>query len=102
MEITSVRQLQALIRGRRADLHLSQDALAKKAGVSRKWVSESERGRMAGAELALVLRVLAALDLVLDAQPTAAGPSRRDHDGPSVTQGDDVDLDDVLARHVIR
>ena len=57
---------------------------------------------MTGAELALVLRAVAALDLVPDAQPAAAGPSGRDHDEPSVTQGDEVDLDAVLARHVIR
>ena len=102
MEITTVRQLQSLVRGRRADLHLSQEALANKAGVSRKWVSEFERGRMAGPEMALVLRVLAALDIALEAQPAAPGPSRRGNDAPPVSHGDDVELDAVLARHAIR
>jgi len=61
MQVTTVHQYQALVRGRRKDLGLSQDRLARSAGVSRKWLSEFERGATTAVELPLVLRVLAAL-----------------------------------------
>jgi transcriptional regulator with XRE-family HTH domain len=61
MDIRSVRDLQALVRARRRELGLSQETAAKRAGVSRKWLS--------GAELRLVLQMLDALDLHLDVSP---------------------------------
>jgi HTH-type transcriptional regulator/antitoxin HipB len=51
--------------GRRTDLGLSQVALARRAGVSRKWISEFEAGNLS-AEIGLVLRVLDALGMALD------------------------------------
>jgi transcriptional regulator with XRE-family HTH domain len=68
MDIRSVRDLQALVRARRRELGLSQETAAKRAGVSRKWLSEFERGT-SGAELRLVLQMLDALDLHLDVSP---------------------------------
>ena len=62
--IQSIRDLAAVIRGRRKDLGLSQAELAHRAGVSRKWVYEFEAGKPT-AEFGLLLRVLDVLDLRL-------------------------------------
>jgi transcriptional regulator with XRE-family HTH domain len=94
MEVTTVHQIQALVRGRRKDLGLSQETLARSAGASRKWLSEFERGTTTAVELPLVLRVLAALDLAVDIeanQKRSADPSA----GPE--QDGELDLDDVLS-----
>jgi HTH-type transcriptional regulator/antitoxin HipB len=82
MEVTDGRQLQILARDRRLTQGLSQAALASQAGVSRKWVSEFERGKTS-ADLALVLRLLGVLGLRIQviyplddagaAPPTASG-----------------------------
>ncbi len=69
MTVRSVRDLAAAVRGRRADLGISQDELATRAGVSRKWVYEFEAGKP-GAELAFTLRVLDALGLAIEVAPT--------------------------------
>ncbi len=66
MRVTTVHQIQAMVRGRRSELGLSQESLARSAGASRKWLSEFERGTTTAVELPLVLRVLAALDLAVD------------------------------------
>jgi HTH-type transcriptional regulator / antitoxin HipB len=65
MNIRSIRDLAAVVRGRRRDLGLSQAELAGRAGVSRKWIYQFEAGKPT-AELRLILRVLDALDLALD------------------------------------
>ena len=65
MALRSIRDIAAVVRGRRLDLGLSQAQLARQAGVSRKWISEFESGKST-AELGLVLRVLDALDLSLE------------------------------------
>jgi HTH-type transcriptional regulator/antitoxin HipB len=65
MRIRTPRELGAVLRDQRSRLDLSQVELSEKAGVSRKWVVEMERGK-ARAELTLVLRVLDALGLVLN------------------------------------
>jgi HTH-type transcriptional regulator/antitoxin HipB len=54
----------ALIRDRRRDSGLSQDALARAIGVSRLWVNQVEKGKPR-AELALVLRALDVLGVRL-------------------------------------
>ncbi|HXT37136.1 MAG TPA: helix-turn-helix domain-containing protein [Chloroflexota bacterium] len=53
------------VRGRRTDLKLSQAELARRAGVSRKWISEFEAGKPT-TELGLAIHVLEELGLVLD------------------------------------
>jgi HTH-type transcriptional regulator / antitoxin HipB len=58
--------LGAVIRDRRKQLKLDQASLAKKIGVSRQWLIELEHGHQR-AELGLVLRVLDALAINLDA-----------------------------------
>ena len=58
----------AVIRDRRKQLKLDQATFAKRIGVSRQWVILVEQGHPR-AELGLVLRALAALDIQLDARP---------------------------------
>jgi HTH-type transcriptional regulator/antitoxin HipB len=65
MRVRSIRDLGVTVRGRRHELSLSQAELAKRAGVSRKWIYQFEGGKPT-AELRLILRVLDALDLALD------------------------------------
>ncbi len=86
--ITSIRDIAAVVRGRRLNLGLSQAEIARIAGVSRQWVSEFESGKPT-AELRLVIRLLEALRLsvILD---------ERDADGrtspPSVSSPVDLDV----------
>lgn len=89
MTIRSVRNLAAAVRGRRKDLGMSQDELATRAGVSRKWVYEFEAGKPS-AEFSFILRVLDALGLALelDASPETQAP-----------RADTVDLDALLDEH---
>jgi len=66
MLVRTPAELGALIRDRRKQLHLDQAALAHRVGVSRQWLIDVERGH-ARAELGLVLRILAALNIRIDA-----------------------------------
>ncbi len=68
--MATVQGIRAAVLGRRRELGLSQAQLAERIGVSRKWVSEFERGK-ATAELGLVLRLLENLDLQVTITPTA-------------------------------
>lgn len=61
---SSIRDIAAAVRGRRHALGLSQADVARRAGVSRQWVSEFESGKPT-AELRLVIRLLDALGLYL-------------------------------------
>lgn len=65
MRIRTIRDMAAVVRGRRTYLKLSQAALAQRAGISRKWISEFEAGKPT-AEFGLLLRVLGELGIVLD------------------------------------
>jgi HTH-type transcriptional regulator/antitoxin HipB len=76
MDVSSLRDLAAITRGRRRDLGLTQADLAARARVSRQWVSAFERGK-ATAEIGLVIRLLDALDLRLAVTGSGApGPAR--------------------------
>jgi transcriptional regulator with XRE-family HTH domain len=68
---------------------MSQDELATRAGVSRKWVYEFEAGKP-GAEFSFILRILDALGLALQLE---ASPE------PRASRGDTVDLDALLDEH---
>jgi HTH-type transcriptional regulator/antitoxin HipB len=74
----------ALIRSRREDLGLSQQALADRLCVSRKWVNEFEQGHPT-AELGLALRALNELGIDLIATTPKATPS------PTLVNNIDVD-----------
>jgi y4mF family transcriptional regulator len=89
MDVRNLRQLALAVRERRVALGLSQAQLARRARVSRQWVSEFEAGK-ATAELGLALRLLDALDLRL--QVIVAEAARSD-------DGDAIDLDDLLDEH---
>jgi y4mF family transcriptional regulator len=79
MQILSIHDLAAAVRGRRKDLRLSQAELARRAGVSRKWVYEFEAGKST-AEFGLLLRILDELGLTLELGPRSgsADPARAD------------------------
>jgi HTH-type transcriptional regulator/antitoxin HipB len=86
MTIRSIHDLAAALRGRRTDLGMSQAELAKRTGVSRKWIYEFEAGKPT-AEFGLLLRVLDALGLGIELTP-----SDRTADAAPTT----VDLDAVI------
>jgi len=65
VRVRAIRDVAATMRGRRTDLGLSQAELARRAGVSRKWISEFEAGNTS-AEIGLVMRVLDELGIVID------------------------------------
>lgn len=92
MEIRTVHQIQSLVRGRREDLGLTQLHVATSAGVSRKWLSDFERGATFAVELPHVMRTLAALGLALSISESAPVDSE-------AADADATDLDTVLARH---
>jgi len=85
MRVRTSKDLGALIRQRRRELGLNQQALAERVGVSRQWIVEVEQGKPR-AELALVLRALDVLGLRLTAQHDKSGP-----DAPMRTPGVDID-----------
>lgn len=66
MRIRTPLDLGLIIRDRRRKLGLSQSRLSEKAGVGRQWLVAVERGKVR-AEIGLVLRTLATLDLTLSA-----------------------------------
>lgn len=88
MRIRSVRDLAAVVKGRRKDLAISQAELAHRAGVARKSISELESGKTEP-ELALMLRVLEQLGLVIE---VGRGAHAR-------AQKRAIDLDTVLEEH---
>ncbi len=95
MRVGTVHRIQALVKGRRKDLGLSQATVAQNAQVSRKWLSEFERGVTTAAELPLVLRLLDAL--ALDIEITVRGEAPRS--GSNEPDTHDADLDAVLRNY---
>jgi HTH-type transcriptional regulator/antitoxin HipB len=89
LTIRSLHDLATGIRGRRTDLGLSQAELAKRTGVSRKWIYEFEAGKPT-AELGLLLRVLHALGLSIELTLS---------DGEVAAKETTVDLDTVIDEH---
>ncbi len=64
MQVRTPLDLGLIIRQQRRHLGLNQTDLASRVGVGRQWIVAIEHGK-ARAELGLVLRTLAALDLTL-------------------------------------
>jgi y4mF family transcriptional regulator len=83
VQIRTATDVGALVRHTRRQQGISQEDLAARAGVTRRWVSALESGK-ARVELALVLATLDALGLELIAEEAPTGSA--------------VDLDAVLAR----
>jgi y4mF family transcriptional regulator len=71
MRIGNARDLGRYVRDRRRAAGLSQQDLATKAIVSRRWLSELESGKPT-AEVGLILKVVAALGLYVDLLPIPA------------------------------
>lgn len=90
MDIRSIRDLAAVMRGRRKDLGMTQVELARRAGVSRKWINEFERGKPR-AEFGLLLRTLDELGLALQLGARSQLPRS--------APGDTIDLDVLLEEH---
>ncbi len=90
MKVRSIRDLAATVRGRRADLGLSQADLASRAGISRKWIYEFEAGKST-AGIGTLLRVFDALGLALDVNPNVGA-------SPGTGRGA-VDLDALIDEH---
>lgn len=82
----TVNEIRLVALSKRHELGLSQDQVAALAGVSRKWLSEFERGK-ATAELGLVLRLLNGLGLEI------AVTEKRSSTSPA------VDLDELLSEY---
>ena len=77
MIVRSSKDLGAAVKARRKALALDQGSLAAKVGVSRQWIGALEQGKP-GAEIALVLRTLRALELPLTiGEPLQTRPSER-------------------------
>jgi transcriptional regulator with XRE-family HTH domain len=81
MHVTNTEQLQALARDRRISLKQTQEAVATVAGVSRKWLSEFERGKES-VDLSLVLRLLGALGLVVQVTSPAGAETAEQAEVP--------------------
>jgi HTH-type transcriptional regulator / antitoxin HipB len=79
----------ALIKTRREALGLSQQALAERLNVSRKWVNEIEQGN-ANAKLGLVLRAFNELGIELCGQLPQSATSQTH---PNIV--DDIDIDAI-------
>lgn len=89
MHIRTPLDLGLIIRQQRRHLGLNQTDLASRAGVGRQWIVAIEHGK-ARAELGLVLRTLAALDLTLAVDRGGDATKRKDS---SVTP---IDIDAVV------
>jgi HTH-type transcriptional regulator/antitoxin HipB len=79
VQINSIHDLAAAVRGRRLDLDLTQAELAARAGVSRDWLNQIEAGKPT-AEVGLFIRLIDALDLRLDLVPRGSEPPLVDLD----------------------
>lgn len=88
MRIRTPTDLGALIRDRRIKLGLDQRSLAQKAGVSRQWVVEVEKGKPR-AEVGLVLRTIDALGIQLMTEERS--PAKKPRIAPA------VDIDSIVA-----
>jgi len=88
VRIVSIADLADVVRSRRIELGISQEEIARRIGVSRRWVWQVEAGK-ATAEIGLVLRLTQALDLAIDFQPV---------DAADRVDGAPIDLDTHLAR----
>lgn len=89
MTSLTLHEIVAASRGRRRELRLSQDELARRIDVSRRWVQDFER-ETGGASLDTVLRLLDVLGLPLD---FVRGGSSSD------MASSNMDLDELLEQH---
>jgi HTH-type transcriptional regulator / antitoxin HipB len=104
MRVYSMADVSASVRGRRLELGLSQSELARRCGVSRKWISQFEAGK-ASAEFALVLRVIDEVGLTIELTDTGGSEVTARREGTPITNADHAadhqswDLDEVLEEY---
>lgn len=100
----TVNSIRLAVRGKRHALNLSQEQVAERAGVSRKWLSEFEQGKV-NVELGLVLRLLEALDLkftVESKDPIRRPSANKEQSEKAIATAINivkVDLDTLLSEH---
>ena len=78
MRIREVEDFGAVARQRRRDLGLSQDAVARRAGVTRQWLVRFEQGN-SEVSLSKVFAVLGELELAVRTDPVGAARSGATH-----------------------
>lgn len=96
MLIRSPKALGALIKDRRQELGLNQAELAERAGTTRHWIIDVERGKPT-VELARVLRTLEVLELELDVRPREKAPSSTSPQRESVAVPV-IDIDAIIQK----
>jgi y4mF family transcriptional regulator len=79
VRLSHARDVGLYVRDRRREMGWTQNDLARAAGVSRRWLSDVEAGKPS-AEIGLVLRVMHALKLTIEANPTPPPPEGLDLD----------------------
>ena len=89
MQVRTDRDLGVLIHDRRRELGLDQATLASRAGVSRQWIVEVEKGKPR-AEVGLILRTLRVLGIELNARVAGAWSPG------DVSPGGLVDIDEII------
>ena len=98
----TVNSIRVAVLSQRRALGLSQAQVAMHAGVSRKWLSEFEQGKVT-AEIGLVLRLLDTLDLEFSVEPKRTMPNAKAALGSRTTTGSNgvmhVDLDQLLSEY---
>jgi HTH-type transcriptional regulator/antitoxin HipB len=94
MLIRNPTDLGAFIRERRMKLGLDQAELAEKAGTSRKWLIEVERGKPRAA-IGLILRRLRSLEISVDLQADSLEEASSARSG-SVTHLQTPDIQSIL------
>ena len=90
MQIRTPGDLGAVIRDHRIKLGLDQRSLAEKAGVSRQWIVEVEKGKPR-AEIGLLLRTIAVLGIYLAAEKATAANTKNAGASPA------VNIDSIIA-----
>jgi HTH-type transcriptional regulator / antitoxin HipB len=90
MILKTAADIGALIREQRIRLDLDQAELAKKAGVSRKWIVDMEKGKP-GVALELALHTLRVMGIALTTTDAASKPAKS-----AGVARNSIDLDDVL------
>lgn len=81
MKLTRPAEVGAIVRDYRRERQMRQAELAKRLGVSPKWLSQFENGK-ATAQIGLVIRVLHELGFELRVEPAASVAKRKQHHVP--------------------
>jgi len=92
MRLRTPGEVGAVVKERRRALKLSQSAVAKRAGTSREWIVDLEKGKPR-VQLSLVLRALAALGIAIGTQEEDKKPRKAGADDRA------ADIDQILKKY---